>query len=66
MVAFLNAQDKESTVFVLCSTNTPPKLNIVGFFRYRWTKLCKNCTAKGCTVDVQIAITVKARLANDV
>lgn len=25
MVAFWNAQDKESAVLVLCSTNTPPK-----------------------------------------
>lgn len=41
MMAFKTAQDKESTILVLCSTETPPELDGVGFFHYSWTELCK-------------------------
>lgn len=53
MVAFKNAQDKESTVLVLCSTNTPLKLNIVGFFHLQMGRTVRHCTMKECTVDVK-------------
>lgn len=50
MVAFVNAQDKESTVLVLCSTDTPPKLNSVGFLPLQMGRTVRN---SGCTVNVK-------------
>lgn len=63
MVAFKNAQDKESTVLVLCIANTPPKLTILPL---RMDRTVRNCTVKGCTLDVKTGVTVKPRLADNV
>lgn len=63
MVPFKNAQDKESTVLVLSSANTPPKLNILPL---QMDRTVRNCTVKGCTLDVKTGVTVKPRLANNV
>ena len=66
MVAFLNAQDKESAVSVLRSTNTPPELNAVDSLVLQVGRTVRNCTVTGCTADVKTAITVKARRAYNV